>query len=78
MSDLKFEQIYVFRGPAAFQGETEHIWAEMFLFSGHKTLPTPYTSDLERAVAGIEARNPGVYVDVLDREDEIASALAFR
>lgn len=76
-TDLKYEQIYVFSGPPAFEGETEHVWAEMFLFSGHFTVPTPFTSDIEQAKAEITARNPGVYVDEIDRAEDIASAMTW-
>jgi hypothetical protein len=70
------DQIYLFIGPAVFSGDS-HIWAEMYLGGEHFTAPTPFTSNADKAEAAIASRNPGVMIDWLDRDEDIADALLY-
>jgi hypothetical protein len=72
---IKFDQRYMFAGPACFEGETSHAWCEMFIASdqSHVTAPTPYT-EVSQAVAAFERR--GWLVDELV-DDDIADAMTY-
>ena len=68
--EIRFDQRYVFEGPACFEGETSHAWCEMFIASdqSHVTAPTPWTS-VSDAIAGLERMFPDTLVDELVAAD---------
>lgn len=74
------EQMYLFTVP----GDACPVWTEMFgrcehmgfgSPSDHEVVPTPFAT-IEQALAELERLHPGVTVDTLCYDDEIAEARA--